>query len=629
MAAGSTTRARGAFARAAGLPRDVGPPAQQHQAARVGGILVAVAGTVALVAALAPPLSPWPMVLASAAELTIGLVIALVLPGRLSPAALLGGVYLLLAGLVLAYIGSGRLESTRVTFFIWMIPYVAFYFGRAATWRITAVTATALAVAVAVLADTPGAAALAWLSTMVAVTTVAVFVLWATARMRESETAARSAALHDPLTGLANRVLWADALEQALTDLADLGGHLVVVLVDLDEFKGVNDTFGHPAGDALLTQVAPRLATVMRAQDTIARLGGDEFALLAHDRTGTLDADALAARVLTVLAKPYTLPGGAQAYAPASLGVVVTARPRPAADLLRDADVAMYEAKDAGRNRAVRFGTQMAARAAQRHELLTALRTALALDQCTVAYQPVYTLTSPAPVGAEALLRWDHPELGSIPPTRFIPMAVAAGLMEELTGFVLAEAISQLAAWRDSGRVGADFAVSVNLAVPDLHPGLAANVLALTGAHRVPPSNLIVEVTEAALLAAAVGTGELEALRAAGVQVWLDDFGSGYSSLAHLERLPLDGIKLDPTFMPPGDDPRRWALVGAIFDMAHALGLTVVAEGVETAEQAHMLHALGCQQAQGFLYAGPAGPDDLGPAGDAAPVFAAPPRAGT
>ena len=409
-----------------------------------------------------------------------------VLPARLSPAALLAGGYLLLAGLVLAYIGSGRLESTRVTFFVWMIPYVAFYFGRAATLRITAVTAAALAVAVAVLADTLWAAALAWLSTMVAVTTVALFVLWATARMRESEAAAQAAALHDPLTGLANRVLWARELEQALADLGDLGGHLVVILVDLDEFKGVNDTFGHPAGDALLAQVAPRLASVMRPQDTIARLGGDEFALLAHDRTGNLDADALAARVLTVLAAPYSLPGGEQAYAPASVGVVDTARPRPPADLLRDADVAMYEAKAAGRNRAVRFGTQMAARAAEEHhELLTALRTALARGQCTVVYQAVYALTSSAPVAAEALLRWNHPELGAVPPTRFIPMAEAAGLMEELTGFVLADAISQLAAWRERGGVGAeDFAVSVNLAAPDLHAGLMAAVLALTGAHQ-------------------------------------------------------------------------------------------------------------------------------------------------
>jgi diguanylate cyclase (GGDEF)-like protein len=627
VAAASATRVRTWLARAAGLPADFGPPARQLEAARVGGILVAVAGTVSLVAALAPPLSPWPMVLASAAELTAGLVISLVLPARLSPGVLLAGVYVLLAGLVLAYVESGRLESTRVTFFVWMIPYVAYYFGRAATVRIAAVTATALAVAVAVLADSPWAAALAWLSTMVAVGTVAVFVLWATARMRESEASARSAAHHDPLTGLANRQLWATEVERALTDLGELGGQLVVILVDLDDFKGVNDTFGHPAGDALLAQVAPRLASVMRTQDTVARLGGDEFALLAHDRTGDLDADVLAARVLAVLATPTTLPGGEQAYPLASIGVVVATRPRPAADLLREADVAMYEAKAAGRNRAARFGPQMAARVAERQGLLTALRAALARGQCTVAYQPAYDLTTMAPVGAEALLRWDHPELGVIPPATFAPMAEAAGLTEELTRFVLEEAVRQLAAWREQGRVSADFTVGINLALPDLHPGLAATVLASAAAHGVPPSNLIVEVTEAALVAAPAGTEQLEALRAAGVRLFLDGFGAGSSSLAHVERLPLDGIKLDPAFLPEGDDPRRWALVRAILDVAHALGLTMVAEGVETAAQAEMLHTLGLERAQGLLMAGPGGPDDLVAVGAAVPAFATPPRA--
>ena len=369
MAAASPTGVYGVLARAMGLPTDFDSTARRREAARVGGILVAVAGTVSLVAALAPPLSPWPMLLASGAELAVGLIVAIMLPGRLSPTAMLAGVYVLLLGLVLAYLASGRLESTRVAFFIWMIPYVAFFFGRAATVRLVAVTAAGLAVAVALLADSPWAAALAWLSTMVAVTTVAGFVLWATARMSASEAAARDAALHDPLTGLANRELWAVSLDQALDDLDEHGGILVVLLVDLDDFKEINDTFGHPAGDALLMQVGSRLAAARRADDTIARLGGDEFALLTHDRSGSLDPDHLAARVLSALSTPYRLPSGEQVGFSASAGFVDTTRRRPAEELLRDADLALYEAKAAGRNRALRFGPAMAARAAERHEL--------------------------------------------------------------------------------------------------------------------------------------------------------------------------------------------------------------------------------------------------------------------
>lgn len=627
MAAASPTGVYGVLARAMGLPTDFDSTARRREAARVGGILVAVAGTVSLVAALAPPLSPWPMLLASGAELAVGLIVAIMLPGRLSPTAMLAGVYVLLLGLVLAYLASGRLESTRVAFFIWMIPYVAFFFGRAATVRLVAVTAAGLAVAVALLADSPWAAALAWLSTMVAVTTVAGFVLWATARMSASEAAARDAALHDPLTGLANRELWAVSLDQALDDLDEHGGILVVLLVDLDDFKEINDTFGHPAGDALLMQVGSRLAAARRADDTIARLGGDEFALLTHDRSGSLDPDHLAARVLSALSTPYRLPSGEQVGFSASAGFVDTTRRRPAEELLRDADLALYEAKAAGRNRALRFGPAMAARAAERHELLASLGTALAQGQFRVVYQPIYALTDPRPVGAEAFLRWDHPRLGTVPPATFAPMAEASGILEDLSRFVLAEAIAQVAGWRAQGRVGPEFAVGVHLAPPDLRPDLAGTVLALTTAHHVPTSALVVEVTEAALPPATDDTDQLQALRAAGVRVFLDGFGAGSASLTHLVRLPLDGIKLDPTLLPQDDDPRRWAVVGAVLDVAHALALTVVAEGVETHQQAEMLHALGCQRAQGLLYAAPAAPEALGPAGAGAPVLASPPSA--
>ncbi|MBA2575634.1 MAG: EAL domain-containing protein [Euzebyaceae bacterium] len=411
-------------------------------------------------------------------------------------------------------------------------------------------------------------------------------------------------ALHDPLTDLANRRLLTHHLQGALARAQRTGDHVAVLFCDLDHFKVVNDSLGHEAGDALLRAVAQRLRAHARDSETVARFGGDEFVLVCE---GVGEADAVtgvAARLGEALAAPFLL-DGVEVVVRASIGVAVA---RPGATdpgaLLRDADAAMYRAKDRGRGRIEICTDEVRANAAGRLGMLNALRRAIDDDELRLHYQPIFDATGATAVGAEALLRWQHPELGLLAPAAFLPAAEESGMIVAVGEWVLREACRE-AARRGRGGSGQ---IWINLSARELaRPDLAEVVMSAVedaGAH---PSQLVLEITEGAVMtdvAATVST--LAGLRRRGVRVAVDDFGTGYSSLAYLKRFPIDALKIDRSFIGGlGGGAEETAIVAAIVQLAHALSLSVVAEGVETPAQLRALQALGCDFVQGFLLGRP------------------------
>ena len=425
----------------------------------------------------------------------------------------------------------------------------------------------------------------------------------------------RTQALQDPLTGLANRTLMLDRLEQALHRANGSRSTVAVLFLDLDRFKVINDSMGHDAGDQLLIAVAERIENTLRPEDTAARCGGDEFIILCEDIGGASEAVAIAERVLAALAAPVHLLDQ-QLVVTASVGIALASSPSddPAA-LLRDADAAMYEAKGKGPARWSLFDRNMRERAVARLELETDLRHAIEHKELDVHYQPNVRLSDDGVVGVEALVRWQHPQRGNLPPSEFIGLAEETGLIIPLGAWVIETACHQLADWVSRGCVGAgDLYVSVNLSPLQLsHSGLVnhvAGVLMMTG---LSPRSLCLEVTETALLDDLHGARQvLERLRRLGVRIALDDFGTGYSSLSYLQMLPVDVLKLDRSFIARlSPDPRDRAVVAGMVDLAHALDLTVIAEGVETEQQLADLRELDCDLVQGFHYFEPQCAADL------------------
>jgi diguanylate cyclase (GGDEF)-like protein/excisionase family DNA binding protein len=410
-------------------------------------------------------------------------------------------------------------------------------------------------------------------------------------------------ALHDPLTGLPNRTLLSHRLHEALGDPSGLA----VLFLDVDRFKDVNDTFGHQVGDQLLHRLAERLRDVVAAGDTLARFGGDEFVLVCRDVEGERGAIVIAERLLAALATPIDHEGRRH-FVAASIGVVVPDGPHHTPDgVLRDADVAMFRAKDAGGARYALFDRAMRDRIVQRVELEHDLRQALQRDELVLEFQPLIALDQPRIVGAEALVRWEHPRLGLLAPGAFVGVAEESGLIVELGRWVLSEACRRLARWMSEPGIELPY-VSVNLsgrqvAEPDL-PEVVADVLRATGA---PADRLVLEVTESVLIGEASSpTAVLQRLKALGIRLMLDDFGTGYSSLNYIKRFPIDGLKVDRSFVAGiADGPEDRHILAAIVQMAQGLELEVVAEGVETIEQAQWVRALGCDVAQGYLFAPP------------------------
>jgi diguanylate cyclase (GGDEF)-like protein/PAS domain S-box-containing protein len=414
--------------------------------------------------------------------------------------------------------------------------------------------------------------------------------------------------LHDRLTGLANRALFVDRLHQSLARTARRESLLAVLFVDLDRFQLVNDSLGHEAGDCLLVEVAARLQGVLRSGDTAARFGGDEFTLLCEEVVDEAQATAIADRVLAVLSVPFLL-DGSSLHLTGSVGIVLSdgANDVLPTDLLRDADAAMHRAKDLGKARYELFDERLRARAVARFQTESALHAAIAQGQLRVHYQPEVCLKTGRILGAEALVRWLHPDNGLVPPDEFIPLAEETGLIEQIGTWVLREACWQAARWRDAGGDAQPFEVWVNLSPRQLTPSLVAVVAGVLEDTGADPAQLGLEVTETALLGdAEAAIGILTELRALGVRIVIDDFGTGYSSLAYLRRLPVHGVKIDKSFVASlGTSREDAAIVAAVVGMASALGLRTIAEGVETRAQLDQVVRLGCDAAQGYYFAAP------------------------
>ena len=415
-------------------------------------------------------------------------------------------------------------------------------------------------------------------------------------------------AFHDPLTGLANRALFADRLEHALQRRDGHSQAVAVIFLDLDDFKIVNDTLGHSAGDELLCAVARRLQSALRPADTAARFGGDEFAVLLEETGEQHTVLSVAQRVLGVLSPTFAL-GEREVTLRASLGVAIaSSSDESASELLRRADVAMYRAKRRGKSTFEVFEPGMQAAITHRLEIRTELERALRERQLTLYYQPVFNLTTKSPVGVEALVRWAHPRRGLVSPAEFVAVAEESGLIGEIGLQVLREACRQCQAWQAAFPDQAAFSVSVNVSPRQLSNHRFVDdvwdALRNSGLH---PSRLVLEITES-FMAEDPGNARqmLQRLKATGVRISLDDFGTGYSSLAALQDLPIDIIKIDRAFIDHMvDDPRRGAFVQAIVRLGKTLGLDLIAEGVELPEQAERLLALGCAEAQGFHFARP------------------------
>lgn len=427
---------------------------------------------------------------------------------------------------------------------------------------------------------------------------------------REMTSLLTTQARHDPLTGLPNRA----ALREILTDRLRQEGPLPAVLfVDLDHFKNVNDSLGHAAGDGLLSVVARRLQHCVRVGDTVARFGGDEFVIVLEPGDGPGAVDAVAERIVRAMRRPVDVSGHSMTVT-ASVGIVGVGgihagdAPVDVDAVLRDADIAMYQAKRAGRNRSATFDEQVRAGARQRLTLHTALQRALEedSDELTMVYQPIISMSDGETRGVEALMRWDLPGHGRVSPTVFVPLAEETGLIARLGRRALAHALDDVARWRRAG--SEELWVSVNLSAHDLvEPDLVAVVATALADRGLPGQALQLELTESAMMTDPEHAQHvLSALQRLGVSIAVDDFGTGYSSLAYLQRLPVDAVKIDRAFVERiGVDAPAAALIEAIIAVSKALGLTVIAEGVERVDQAQQLQALGAEFAQGFLFSHP------------------------
>lgn len=422
---------------------------------------------------------------------------------------------------------------------------------------------------------------------------------------------------HDALTSLPNRVLFGELLEHALHRAQRSGKALAVLFMDLDGFKVVNDSLGHEAGDDLLVAVARRLEDVLRPGDVVGRFGGDEFTILCDELEPGAEVDqarAVAQRVIDAVREPIVLSGQDQ-FVSASVGVALASTGQERAEaLMRDADAAMYRAKELGRGMCEVFDPNMHSRAQARHELENALHRAVARREFRVFYQPILSLHDGTCVGAEALVRWQHPERGLLAPREFLETAEETGLIVPLGTLVLEEACRQSMSWRRNLREGNGFFLSVNFSGRQLQqPDLIDSVSDVLERCGLPPQALGIEVTETMLMKDRdAGVATVTGLKELGVRVAIDDFGTGYSALGYLRRFPIDDVKLDRAFVERlGADAGDSAVVAAVVSLGQALGVTVTAEGVESVAQLEELKSLGVDSAQGYLFAPPQPPADL------------------
>ncbi|MDP3701854.1 MAG: EAL domain-containing protein [Hylemonella sp.] len=419
-------------------------------------------------------------------------------------------------------------------------------------------------------------------------------------------------AYHDPLTGLPNRVLLEDRLQQAIVQAERSRSSLALVFLDLDNFKNINDSLGHATGDALLMEVSARLKRCVRDSDTISRQGGDEFVLILRELHGAETCLPVLTKIMETLQEPY-LHEGNELTTSASIGIAVYPQDGSDFDILRKkADMAMYRAKEAGRNTYRFFDEAMDDEAVEHLLMRSGLRRALERGEFVLHYQPQIDLGSGRIIGAEALLRWQHPEYGLVPPGRFIPVAEESGLIVPIGAWVMHQACRQAAAWQHSGLP--DLVIAVNLSAVQFRRGnveeTVSEALAATGLN---PALLELELTESILIQNIEQVlASVQRLKKRGVKLSIDDFGTGYSSLSYLKRFDIDKLKIDQSFIRDlASDPDDAAIVRAIIQMAHSLGLLTIAEGVETPELLRQLQSFGCDEAQGYHFARPMPPEEF------------------
>ena len=422
---------------------------------------------------------------------------------------------------------------------------------------------------------------------------------------RNAEVMLHQLAHYDTLTGLPNRHYFNLSLRDALQRQLEGERALGLMFIDLDNFKLVNDNFGHHVGDHLLVGVAKRLVGCLRSDDTVYRLGGDEFAVILPRVSEPHQLDVVANKMLAALEPPYDLEGH-EVYGGASIGIALAPdHARDANSLVRCADAAMYQAKQGGRNQFRIWGADLAAHAARRFQLETQLRRAGENKEFTLFYQPIHDLASGKVAGMEALLRWKHPLLGLVQPQEFIPIAEECGVIKSIGGWVLEEACGQLVLWRERYP---SLSVAINLSACQFgNDKLADFLVEQVGAHGLPPQAIEVEITEGLMMDSAPRTlATLSRLAESGVRIALDDFGTGYSSLAYLSRYPISKIKIDRSFVSNLDKGKEnAAIIRAIIGMSRSLNMTVLAEGIETEAQLGFLKGAGCRLGQGYLFALP------------------------
>jgi len=408
-------------------------------------------------------------------------------------------------------------------------------------------------------------------------------------------------AIHDPLTGLPNRLLFVDRLRRVLAD-GNGQSRIAVMFLDIDHFKVVNDSLGHPAGDRLLQALADRLRTALRPNDVIARFGGDEFTVLCEGVADEAAARVLADRILTAVCRPIALNEG-EVFVTASVGIALSGGELETPEtLLRNADAAMYRAKEQGRARAELYAVETHDRAVRHLRTGNDLHRALERGELRMHYQPIISLEQGRVAGFEALLRWEHPQRGLMGPDEFVDLAEETSLVVPIGEWALEEACRQVTKWHEGG---ADISMSVNLSPRQLaEPGLPERVADVLRRTNVRPDSIWLEITENTLMRDAESTvTALVALRALGVHLSVDDFGTGYSSMTYLKRFPVEALKVDRSFVDGlGRETEDTAICTAVVSLAHALGLHAVAEGVETPEQLAELRTLGCELAQGYLF---------------------------
>jgi diguanylate cyclase (GGDEF)-like protein/PAS domain S-box-containing protein len=422
---------------------------------------------------------------------------------------------------------------------------------------------------------------------------------------------------YDPLTDLPNRALFVNRVEHLFRRALRHADRppFAVLYFDIDRFKGVNDSFGHQAGDDLLVQMARRIERSLRPSDTLARLGGDDFAILLEDLRSGTDATRVAERIHQHLVAPFSV-AGTEVFCSASLGIALSSSGYTVAqEMLRDANTAMYRAKANGRSCHEIFDADMHRRAVSQLKIETDLRRAIERQEFLVHYQPIVDLETRGLCGFEALVRWKHPQEGLVPPGDFIPVAEETGLIRPIGMWVLRESCRQMRAWQDQHPGARKMRIAVNLSGHQLaQPDLVDQIRRVLQETGLEPGTLAVEITESALVRdMSAGAAVLEQLRQLGIHLNIDDFGTGYSSLSYLQNLPIDTLKIDRSFvrtMQPGGG--RSEIVHAIINLAHNLKMRVVAEGVETREQLDALSALACNGAQGFFFARPLTAEDAG-----------------